>query len=80
MSEIAQLPGCLPAGATPDSILTVEEFAVWRRLAVRTVRNKCRKQGRAAMPGVLRDGLKPTIYLRAYLRAQGEEFQKLFTI
>ena len=70
-----QQPGCLPPGATIDSIITVEQFAIYRRLSVRTVRNKIR----AGMKGVLRDGLKPTIYLRAYLCSQGKEFRDACT-
>ncbi len=66
-----QIPGQLPPGATIDSIITAEEFAIYRRLSVRTVRNKIR----AGMAGVLRDGLKPTIHVRTYLCSQGKEFR-----
>jgi len=33
-----QLPGCLPLGYTLDSLLTVEQFAIWRQVAVSTAR------------------------------------------
>lgn len=36
----AQIPGSLPRGFTLDSLLTVEQFAVWRQKAVETVRDE----------------------------------------
>ena len=35
---IPQIPGCLPQGYDLDSLLTPEQFAVWRQLAESTVR------------------------------------------
>ncbi len=35
-----QLPGCLPPGFDLDSLLTVDQFAVWRQKSVERVRNE----------------------------------------
>ena len=35
-----QLPGCLPPGYDLDSLLTVEQFAIWRQKSVERVRNE----------------------------------------
>ncbi len=37
---IPQIPGCLPEGYNEDSLLTVEQFAKWKQLSVKTVRKK----------------------------------------
>ena len=38
MKPPTQIPGCLPAGYDLDSLLTVEQFAAWRQVAVSTAR------------------------------------------
>lgn len=35
-----QLPGCLPLGFDLDSLLTVEQFAIWRQKSFERVRNE----------------------------------------
>ena len=39
---IGQLPGCLPRGFTLDSLLTVQQFAVWRQKSVDAVKAELR--------------------------------------
>ena len=64
-----QIPGCLPLGYDLDSLLTVEQFALWWQVAVRTAR--------AALPitkGVLRGpGEDVRIHPRNHLGTQFEE-------
>ncbi len=67
--EGQQRPGCLPAGFGMDSLLTVEEFAVWRRRSVATVRRQL-----PVMPGVIGHGRKgkvihPRTFLERSLKA-----------
>ena len=35
-----QLPGCLPPGYDLDSLLTVQQFAIWRQKSLERVRNE----------------------------------------
>lgn len=35
-----QIPGCLPEGFDLDSLLTVEQFAMWRQKDPRSVRDE----------------------------------------
>ena len=42
MSAPAQKPGCLPRGYTLDSLLTPEQFAVWRQIEPSTARLQIR--------------------------------------
>lgn len=37
---IPQVPGTLPRGFNLDSLLTVEQFALWRQKSVETVRDE----------------------------------------
>jgi hypothetical protein len=39
-AAVAQLPGCLPRGYDLDSLLTVEQFALWRQKSVETIRDE----------------------------------------
>jgi hypothetical protein len=60
-----QIPGCLPQGYDQDSLLTVEQFALWRQLAVSTVRAMI-----PTMKGVLRRTREDVrIHVRTYLAA-----------
>ena len=58
-----QIPGCLPRGYDRDSLLTVEQFAIWRQTSIRTAR--------AALPitkGVIRRSRQDVrIHPRGYL-------------
>lgn len=38
--SVKQIPGCLPQGFDLDSLLTVEQFAVWRQKDARSVRDE----------------------------------------
>ena len=40
MLQPKQIPGCLPEGYDLDSLLTLEQFAIWRQVSVSTVRNE----------------------------------------
>jgi hypothetical protein len=65
----AQLPGCLPCGFDLDSMLTVEQFAVWQGRSV----SSARKSVAARMPGVVRESrecvrIHPRTYLEARLK------------
>lgn len=40
MRKISQIPGTLPKGYDLDSLLTVEQFAVWRQKEVHGVRDE----------------------------------------
>jgi hypothetical protein len=37
-SKVPQVAGCLPEGYNLDSLLTVEQFAVWRQISEKTAR------------------------------------------
>jgi len=50
MNEPKQIPGCLPAGFDLDSLLTVEQAAIWKQINLATFRKRL-----AVMPGVIRD-------------------------
>lgn len=70
-----QLPGCLPPGATLDSLISVEQFALWRGLAPRTAADFVR----AGMPGVVRDKAIMRVHPRTYLCQQGKQFKESLT-
>lgn len=40
MNATKQIPGCLPEGFGPDSMLTVEQFAIWRQEKAAAVRKR----------------------------------------
>ena len=39
-TNVPQLPGCLPDGYNENSLLTMEQYAIWKQLSVRTVRKR----------------------------------------
>ena len=39
-SKPKQIPGCLPKGYNLDSLLTVEQFAIWRQKSLQRVRHQ----------------------------------------
>lgn len=49
MKKIPQIPGALPRGYNLDSLLTVEQFAIWQQVAESTARGAL-----ASMKGVVR--------------------------
>lgn len=58
-----QLPGCLPDGFTLDSLLTVEQFAIWRQKSVDRVRREL-----PVTKGVIGSSMKDRrIHPRTYL-------------
>jgi hypothetical protein len=62
-NAVKQLPGCLPEGYSLDSLLTVEQFAMWRRLSVLVARRKL-----PITPGVIRYSKRDIqIHPRTYL-------------
>jgi hypothetical protein len=48
-NNIPQVPGCLPQGYDENSLLTVEQFARWKQISVRTARDRL-----AMTPGLIR--------------------------
>lgn len=70
MKTVPQIPGCLPKGFNPDSLLTVEQAAVWMQMAESTLRSRL-----AAMPGVIRESresilIHPRTYLEIRLKGK----------
>jgi hypothetical protein len=68
VKPIRQLPGCLPKGFDLDSLLTVEQFAVWQQVAESTARAAL-----ASMNGVVRRSrewvrIHPRTYLELSLK------------
>ena len=60
-----QIPGCLPAGFDLDSLLTVEQAAIWKQSNLATFRKRL-----PVMPGVIRDSRKCVrIHPRTHLKA-----------
>lgn len=58
-----QLPGCLPAGYSLDSLLTREEFCIWRRVSLEWLKPRVR-----ILPGVVMESQKVfKIHPRSYL-------------
>lgn len=58
-----QLPGCLPTGATLDSLLTREEFCIWKRVSLEWLKPRI-----AMIPGVVKESNKVLrIHPRTYL-------------
>lgn len=53
MKPVPQKPGQLPDGATLDTLLTPEQFAVWRNQPIATLRKKL-----ATLPGVIAESRK----------------------
>jgi hypothetical protein len=49
IAQSPQLPGCLPEGYSLDSLLSVEQFAIWQQVAETTARRHL-----FTMPGVVR--------------------------
>lgn len=61
-----QRPGCLPQGATLDSLLTREEFCIWQRCGLNWFSAR-----RSRLPGVVSLTRKMTrIHPRTYLEKQ----------
>jgi hypothetical protein len=58
-----QLPGCLPAGHDLDSLLTREEFCIWRRVSLEWLKPRA-----DMIPGVVRESQKVwRVHPRTYL-------------
>lgn len=58
-----QLPRCLPAGYSLDSLLTREEFCIWRRVSLEWLKPRVR-----ILPGVVIESQKVfKIHPRSYL-------------
>ncbi len=58
-----QRPGCLPIGATLDSLLTREEFCIWRRVGLNWFSAR-----RGRLPGVINESRKSArVHPRTYL-------------
>ena len=72
-----QLPGCLPPGATIDSMLTVKEFSIYARQAERTVENNIRAE---VIPAVRVGRKEPLIHVRTFLYHQGKAFKYVTNI
>ena len=68
MKEMAQKqqPGCLPPGCDLDSMLTVEQAAIWQQVPLSTFRKRL-----ATMPGRVRYSRKCVrIHPRTHLAAK----------
>lgn len=39
-NNVPQIPGCLPQGYDENSMLTPEQYAKWKQISIRTVRNR----------------------------------------
>jgi hypothetical protein len=48
-ANVPQVPGCLPEGYDENSLLTVEQYACWKQISVRTARDRL-----ANTPGLIR--------------------------
>ena len=64
-----QPPGALPSGCNLDSMLTVEQAAIWQQVPLATFRKRL-----ASMPGVVRESRKfirihPRTYLQKRLKS-----------
>jgi len=53
MTGIAQIAGCLPQGFDLDSLLTVEQAAIWKQVKLSTFRKHLKN-----MPGVIKEHRK----------------------
>lgn len=74
MSTTTQTPGNLPPGMTLDSMLTVEETAVWLGLSVRTVQDQVRCGRIPALAGSQNQPRR--IHPRTVLAKRSPEFRK----
>ena len=64
LNSIRQIAGCLPKGFTTDSLLTVEQFAVWRQVSVDTAR---RQICAGTVPAILHSRNDVRIHPKTYL-------------
>ena len=39
-AKVPQIPGCLPQGYDENSMLTIEQYATWKQMSVRTIRKR----------------------------------------
>ena len=69
----AQQPGCLPPGFGDQSFLTVQEWAIWRRIAPSTAERQARDLRRRGV--IPRKGV-PQIHVATYLSDLGPKFKK----
>lgn len=75
MSEpTTQTPGNLPPGMTLDSMLTVEETALWLGLSVRTVQDQVRNRRIPSLDGSQNQPRR--IHPRTVLAKRSPEFRK----
>jgi len=70
---VPQVPGCLPEGFTTDSLLTVEQFAIWRQQKVDTFR---RKIAAGAVKGVSGHGSGARVHVGTYLHFHVSNYAK----
>lgn len=52
-AKVPQTPGCLPQGYDGNSLLTLDQFAVWKQISMKTVRKRL-----AITPGLVKHSRK----------------------
>lgn len=63
LAKIPQRAGCLPEGYDENSFLTPEQFAVWKQLSIKTVRNRL-----PLIPGLVRNSRRDQrIHVKTHL-------------
>lgn len=72
-----QLPGNLPPGAGLDSMLTLDQFALWVGWSLATAQRKAQD---GLIPGVVRDSNGTRIHPRTFLAKQGSAFREAVTV
>lgn len=74
--ELTQQPGCLPPGYDANSMLTLDQWAVWTRKTRRTAERYLSDMKRKGLVIGNRKGQKPLIHVRTFLANQGPQFRK----
>ncbi len=72
MKPIPQIPGELPKGYSLDSLLTVDQFATWRQIALTTAKKKL-----PVTPGVIAESREDIrVHPRTYLDMRLKKFTR----
>ncbi len=74
---LTQLPGNLPPGASLDSLLTVEQFAVWVGWSLATATRRVQDR---VVPGIVQATQSPKIHPRTFLAKQGSAFREAVSV